>query len=401
MLICFNCTSETRDQLDRLVASGAYRDYGEVIAAAVRNQLLLEQEVATRGSLVIGDPDPLAPTKPVAKPPRLAATKATSNHRHARNGAPKTIAQPSALSPQSEATIDSPTIPALFRSEGFPGADTVKFSELPPDVWARGQTVPLDRWILGQQNRLLPAKANARALVRLFAEADKGLPIGKTAERVAAEAASLGDYLAALDAKLEAGRDDALATAFPITGEDSDKSRSRYANQFVAYQNSRGELSGLMIDLKLINVVTIKKERCIVPTKVAWAFASIPNPILDAESSANASPTEKFSADERAFLVEHIAKSVPAEAFAYRAILEAVQAGHNNPETIDAALKAHVAPDRAEALSQSFLASQRSGAVSRMSDLNLIERLRDGTRVSYAITEDGRAFLDLCTIPPK
>lgn len=112
-------------------------------------------------------------------------------------------------------------------------------------------------------------------------------------------------------------------------------------------------------------------------------------------------PTEKFSTEEREFLVHHIATAVPAEAFAYRSILEAVKAGHNTPEKLDAALKAYVSPDRAEDLSQSFLSSQRSGAVSRMSDLDLIGRQRDGTRVTYAVTDEGRAFLELCTAPPK
>ncbi len=228
--------------------------------------------------------------------------------------------------------------------------------------------------------------------MKLFVEAGKGLPIATTAEKIAVEAASFGDYLVALDKRRETGRDDAFATAFPTTAEDAEKGRARYANQFVAYENSRGELSGLMIDLKLINVILVRKERVIMPTAVAWEFARLPNPILDGEDGAL--PEEKFSADERALLIKHIVSSVPVEAFAYRAILEAIKAGHKTPETIDAALKVHVTEDRADKLSQSFLASQRSGAVSRMSDLNLVARVREGIRVSYALTDDGTAFLE-------
>jgi hypothetical protein len=257
-------------------------------------------------------------------------------------------------------------------------------------MWAHGQAVPLDRWVLGQQNRLLPAKVNARALIRMFVENSKGLPISPTAESIAAEAAVFGDYLTALDEARNASRDDTLATAFPTTAEDANKGRVRYANQFVVYQNSRGELSGLMVDLKLINVITQKKERFIVPTKVAWEFARLPNPVVDGPAEGL---VQKFSGEERSLLLRHIAAHVPVEAFAYRAILVAIQAGSNTPETIDAALKKHVAEDRAEKLSQSFLASQRSGAVSRMSDLGLVERQRDGVRVCYAATDQGRAFL--------
>ena len=71
--------------------------------------------------------------------------------------------------------------------------------------------------------------------------------------------------------------------------------------------------------------------------------------------------------------------------------------GQISPEQIDAALKSYLDEDRAGDLSQSFLASQRSGAVSRMSDLGLIERRREGVRVSYAATADGQAFLTQCS----
>src|SRR5262245_1515780 len=55
MIICFRCTAETKANLDRLVASGLYCDYDEAISAAVRNQVLMEQEVGDRGAMVIGE----------------------------------------------------------------------------------------------------------------------------------------------------------------------------------------------------------------------------------------------------------------------------------------------------------------------------------------------------------
>lgn len=416
MVICFNASAETREQLDKLVAGGAYRDYGEVIAAAVRNQVLLEQAVAERGSIVVGDSQSsVVPPASVPPVPEKEATpdpkKTPTPTEHVTKVTPKPIpprklvtgtavSKAASARPKESALEEPPNIPAAFRLDGLPEADAAAFAELPPDRWTLGQSVPLDRWVLGQQNRLLPAKVNARALIRLFAETGKALPISKTGEQIAADAALFGDYLVALDARRENGRDDLLATAFPTTGEDADKGRVRYANQFVAYSNQRGELSGLMTDLKLINIVTVKKERCIVPTKVAWAFAWMTNPVLDTKDTDTSSGA-KFSADERTFLTQHIAKSVPAEAFAYRAILEAVGAGHATPDALDTVLKKYVAADRVEKLSQSFLASQRSGAVSRMSDLNLIERQREGIRVSYAITDEGLAFLELCTATPK
>jgi hypothetical protein len=402
MIICFNCTAETKDELDRMVASGSYRDYGEAIAASIRNQVIMEQEIAAKGPLVINAPssnpqqpllepvrDEPAPVKPApaAKAAKKPASprKAASVAKDSNNGVMELF--------ELRAPVSGPVaVPALFKREGFPGKPPKGLADLPSDMWAPGQVVPLDRWVLGQHNRLLPVKVNSRALVRLFAESSEGLPINATAERLASEAATFGDYLSALDEERKTARDDALAIAFPTTAEDADKGRIRYANQFVVYQNGRGELSGLMVDLKLINVVTLKKMRFIVPTHIAWEFAKLANPVVDSADGT----VEKFSREERVLLLGHILASVPVESFAYRAVLAAVQAGNNSPEKIDAALKAYVAEERAEKLSQSFLASQRSGAVSRMADLGLVERQRDGVRVVYVSTDEGRDFLAKC-----
>jgi hypothetical protein len=401
MIFCFNCTVETKEELDRLLAIGSYRDYGEAIAAAIRNQLLMEQEVAEKGVIIIGEPPTAAPesrkTAQTVQSPKVAsAPKATT--RQPRPSPPQKETSPAKTSRNGSApapkTATPASVPALFKNEGLPEQPPSGLAELPGDMFAPGQVVPLDRWVLGQENRLLPAKVNARALVRLFLENPKGLPISETAERIAASAAALGDYLSALDETRKAPRDDALATAFPTTAEDAEKGRARYANQFVVYQNSRGELSGLMVDLKLINIAPQRKERLIVPTRVAWEFARLPNPVLDRGLD---SQVEKFTPEERSLIMRHIASSVPVEAFAYRAILEAVRDGHNSPDTIDAALKIYVPAERAEKFSQSFLASQRSGAVSRMSDLGLIERQREGVRVYYTATDEGLAFLNEST----
>lgn len=408
MIMCFRCTAETRDELDQLLALGSYRDYGEAISAAVRNLVLMEQEVTENGAIIIGDDE--APTPHPAPP--VAATPANGTGREkekvspasTRNGQGAKKAKPAAKPAKviRATTAPSPTpaevaealgVPPLFSLDGFPREEPAELSELPADLWSHQQKIPMDRWVLGQFNRLLPAKVNARALIRLFVEDPKALEIGSAASSVAAQAAVLGDYLRHIDAKYEVARDDALATAFPSADEGAEKGRTRYANQFVVYQNSKGELSGLMVDLKLINIVPARKERRIVPTRVAWEFAAMTNPLLDAVQDG---PPEKFSPQERSFLINHIVRSVPVEAFAYRVILDAVQQGHTSPEQIDAAMKQFLNEDRAGDLSQSFLASQRSGAVSRMSDLGLIERRREGVRVFYAATEDGLSFLKEC-----
>ena len=392
MLLCFRCSPETKDHLDGLVASGSYRDESEVIAAAVANLAVLEKEVASQGGLIIGSRTRNGcddrPKASVVTASQHAMRSAARTPQAGGNG-PSVKRGTGVLTTPAPPIAQKLEVPSIFQLTSMPQTQPRGLADLPGDMWQHGQQVPLDRWILGQFNRLLPVKANCRALIHLFQQ-NGAISIKLAADQVALDALNLGDYLASIDEDHALQRDDALSTAFPQRKKDSDKARTRYANQFVAYQNGRGELSGLMIDLKLINVDTRRRERRIVPTHMAWELAKLENPILDGVVNG---AVHRFSEDEKGLLIEHILVGVPVESFAYRAILEAVMAGHNTPETIDTFLQQYVSRDRAEKLSQSFLASQRSGAISRMSDLGLIERQRDGTRVSYGIPKEGREFL--------
>jgi hypothetical protein len=182
-------------------------------------------------------------------------------------------------------------------------------------------------------------------------------------------------------------RDDALALGFPSSAEKAEKSRLRYANQFVGSLNKRGVLSGLLVDLKLVNLMDTRKPR-IQLTKPGWDFALLHNPVLDEKDPTGA----KFTSEERSFLIEHIQNTVPNEAFAYRVLLNAILAGANNPDALDEAVQPHV-PRREKRITREFITTQRSGAISRMADLGLVTRERSGVRVTYSVTAAAHNFL--------
>ena len=380
MLLYFRCSSQTKAELDALVGTRAYKHHSEVIAAAVANLALMEADFAAQSELVV------APTVELDVPPTHEPDP------NGRRNAAALLASMPAVSQIGSAQLKAKQrreVPTIFLLSSLPETEPKGLVDLPPDSWHHGQNVPLERWILGQFNRMLPAKANARALIHLFVE--KGpLSIASAAQQVANEALELSDFLAYWDAVQKPPRDEALATAFPNRQKNPEKGCTRYANQFVVYENGRGELSGLMSDLKLINVEVRRRERLIVPTHTAWEFARLENPVLDGQ---NGIELHKFSDDECSYLLEHILDGVPVESFAYKSILEAVDMGATTPEKLDKWLERFVSADRATQYSQSFLTSQRSGAISRMSDLGLIERQRDGVRVSYSVTKEGHAFL--------
>lgn len=382
MIICFSCSAETKRTLDELMASEEYRDYGELLAAAVSNLQAIHSELGSGGVLVIAD-----------NAQRVDQPISARRHRRKR-GSARTESAPQPP-PVRGSAPDEPRrgkmIPEFFMLRGKT-ADSGSPARLPSDVWALGEVVPLDRWTFGQYNRLLPVKATCRGLVSLLLDSPKGVSIRKAPTLLAKAATELGDYLAYVDELQGHSRDMALATAFPTSGESVAKSQARYANQFVAAVNKKGQLSGLPVDLKLLNWANGGTERLQL-TQAGWNFALLESPVLDRKKESK-STIPRLGEDEARFLLRHIAEHVPAEDFAYRSILRAVLDGANTPDALDAALRSY-APRREEReLSDSFLASQRSGAVSRMSDLGLLERQRSGLRVAYVATQVGELYLN-------
>jgi hypothetical protein len=277
-------------------------------------------------------------------------------------------------------------VPELFALDGLSEAG-VSVADPPDDVWVSGQEVPMSRWLFGQYNKLLPAKASCRAIARLLTAEPDGVALAPAASKIADAAALLGDYLSELDVMNGVIRDEALATAFPKSGEGGDKSRLRFASQFVAWTNGHGQLSGLLMGLKLINR-TNHKELRIKLTNVGWQLALLRSPVLDVQEPRKSG---KLSDEERLLLLEHISSSVPAEDFAYRAVLKGIEEGTNTPESLDGFLKRTVSPG--EQLTKEFVATQRSGVVSRMIDLGMITRVREGVRVSYAVSERAHDYV--------
>lgn len=367
MIICIDITDATKSELDRLLLEGGYPNYSEAISIAIINQRVLHQRIPKDGSLIL------------------------DQHVEARPAA--TGKQPLQPAMQPTGQGSKPEVPELFILKTESDGSWFRPAPPPDDVFVPTQHVTLDRWIWGQYNKLLPVKATCRGILSLLSttEVDRsGIPLSKAATEISDKVIILGDYFRTLDATYELTRDDALATAFPFSGSDrEDKARLRYANQFVAGANKHGRLTGLLVDLKLINQVRGKTPKILL-TQAGWEFASLPNPALDGK--LDGPPRARLSEDERNLLLQHISLTVPAEDAAYRAVLSAILDGAETPEALDIALKRFL-PERTEKpFTDAFVSTQRSGAISRMSDLGLIERVRSGVRVKYVITEAGKTY---------
>ncbi|HZY46791.1 MAG TPA: hypothetical protein VFE96_03235, partial [Candidatus Bathyarchaeia archaeon] len=261
-----------------------------------------------------------------------------------------------------------------------------------PDMFRLDDEIPLDRWLFGQYNRLLPAKVSLRALAGIAMEGRDGLQLESAAPRIANAATRLGDHLRALDRRFDTHRDDALATAFPESTLEGQKGRVRYQNQFVGH-TVKGEQGGLLVGLKLALIQVHKNTPYILPTLGGWAFSRLRNPILD-EPIGTDSPPARLSEEEIRFLVQHIKQHVPVERFAYRATLSQIAQGRNTPEQVNDGLARHLSDGKKIDDKQDFVSTQRSGVIGRMNDLGLLNRQREGTRITYHMTARGEEFLE-------
>jgi hypothetical protein len=267
-------------------------------------------------------------------------------------------------------------------------SDGIKVFPVPPVSEAEAVNLPPARWLFGQFNKFLPVKATCRALLNLLLENPAGIPVTEATNKISYAACGLGDYLKALDDRAQARREDAFSAAFPSsTIEGGGESRLRFGNQFVASMR-RDQLSGFPAALKLAAIDTAKDPRLSL-TKAGADFALLQNPILD---TAWTPATRRLTLEEIEFLLAHIIRSVPEETSAYFAILDAIQSGANNPDAVDKYLRQRFDLPTEQAITKTFLTTQRTGAISRLADLGLIAREKEGLRVTYLLTEVGRSF---------
>jgi hypothetical protein len=359
MILCLEIDSITKANLDELLRIGQYSDFSQAVSVAISNQLLLHQHARDAGGSFV-----------VASDGRAASSQKKSE---------------SAVVARGQNAV---TIPNIFLTpRGLPQG--CELAAIPDDAFVSSASVPVDRWIFGQHNKLLPVKASCRALASMAVD-NRGVLLARAASEIAAQASELGAYLRAMDEKYGLSRDESLALAFPVSESDTgDKARLRYANQFVGAVTKQGQLSGLLADLKLISMNPGKEGR-IRLTHAGWEFAALQNPILDASLGSPA----KFTEQESSFLLDHVRLHVPVENCAYQTILNACAEGANTPDKLDDYLSKRVSRRDGTPFTNAFISTQRSGVISRMSDLGLIERQRDGIRVKYIATQRGREFMN-------
>lgn len=397
MIISFRCPPKVKERVDAVIATGLYPDFSTFCVTALENQLLLEESAADKpnSSPNYSHDSGIRPSQE-SGPQSRRVSKRTKSKRNLEPVASRAIfTSPDNLKTRSETLQNSNFSAASLK---FPELDLSRLSGDPPfslpsafaDIFQPDQEIPVDRWLFGQYNRLLPAKLSVRALGVISEEGKDAFLLETVAPRIAETAARFGTYLASLDQRFGSHRDDTLATAFPEENAQGQKGKVRYQNHFVGH-TLKGEQGGLLVGLKLAVIKVVRNKPHIFLTTAGWDFARLPNPLLDAPAT---DPPDKFSTEEVSFLLSHIKGNVPVERFAYTVMLSLIVGGSQTPESVSVALARRLSTGKRFEDERDFIATQRTGVLGRMCDLQLVTRQRHGTHITYQVSPRGRRLLD-------
>ena len=342
--------AELAQKLRRVVKAGGYADVHEFVRTAVQNQIELES--AGNLSDALGESPWLGAS---GQRRALAGGDLALEHREVWSK----LAPPT----QTVATIDPPTPPRL------------------PDA-------PL--W--GQYNRIFSVKLTVRRLLCQLHRATAGqvstisspvriasVSLEPFSSETAVLARKVGLLMARSDVARGRPRGQRLSAGLPISHEIA-KSLDRFKAHFVGYSDKHGKLVGAPSHLRFVDI-SVEKSSRIGLTQSGMAFAILPNPILDGGVDA----LESLSAEERQLYLEHVHQALPREYQAMACVAAAISEGSDRPEAVSMAV-AKLNPG----WSAAQVNTMRSGLVSRMSELGLVDRTRVGERgVAYRLTPGG------------
>lgn len=241
-----------------------------------------------------------------------------------------------------------------------------------PDI-SRDSVPRFPLW--GQYYRFLPLKLVVRVLANLSIDEPPKLEIAR--EICVDIATKVGQTLKHSHKE--------LSTTFP---EDSEKSKTRFANQYVGHVKSPNKLLvGMSEELLFINIMHDRMGL----TSHGITFAKLRNPVID-----DGEFSQSLSEDESMFLIKHIMNNVKDEA---EHILHLLKGLKETPLT-RIELNKHMEIfyrryyNGREPWSPQMIETMRAGLTSRAIELGLIGKEKKKSRVYYYITNKGLKVLN-------
>ncbi len=233
-------------------------------------------------------------------------------------------------------------------------------------------------WLWGQINKIFPVKYALRMIVNKINTENKPLSLLELQTFIAKEARKFGLKLLSKDKELSNRRDEALSIAFPVS-ENEEKSIARFTYQYTVHNRSDDKFSGALIEMRFVGFQREPNGNILIaPTKHGIEFAKIINSVMD-----NGDFSKTLSHDEAEFYIDFVKNNLPGEYILFKMIASLLSNKVNTRNLLNSELS-KVAP---KDWNNEVINTQRSGAMSRMFEIGLIEKNRIRNTVIYELSD--------------
>ncbi len=231
----------------------------------------------------------------------------------------------------------------------------------------------------GQYNRIFPIKVTLRILANYIKYFGTNIDLESFQEEAANIAREIGKKLQIIDEKNNRYRDERFSTGFP-TGNDEYKAKSRFKMHFIGYLTKDNIIEGAPGSLGFVDIFRGENGKVTIGiTKEGLDFALMENPFLDSENV-----DAILSGAEKEYYINHVFSNVKAEAAAMHLVLSSIKKGADNPDFLNEKIR-----PLNGGWSDDVVNTMKVGLVSRLFELNLIAKQRQGLHVKYSLTSKG------------
>jgi hypothetical protein len=272
----------------------------------------------------------------------------------------------------SEETRNSSMSLSLLSRPRFEQSPNITVQDPDPEVLSA-------KYLWALYNRIFPVKVTLRVLLNLLRSNPTDSSYADlitVSDAAASEARKLNMVLSKIDRKSHRMHGEKLSAGLPHAGH---RALERFKSHFVGTINSKGHVEGAPALLRLVN---IRKDEAGHPqigiTESGFRFAIMENPILDKFDYSRV-----FNDEEIDFYLKHISEKLPKEYMLSMNILKAVKSGNNTPNEL-----VRVIHEADPNISSKEAHAIRSSAVSRLSELGMLTRRREGVNVRYILSKN-------------
>lgn len=345
MRYVIDITQKQADEIESLIDKGQFKSFAQFITTAIENQIYIEKSEIHEEKLEL------------------------------TNKKKKDVSQPEII-PKDENRITLAEIISQPKAVPMPA-----FRQLS----CFSQKIEEEKcWLWGQVNKILPIKMGLRVLYATL-ESEQWIDLEEYRNKAADIAAGFGTLIRKYEDKKNKLRDERISAGLP--DEKEFKSKFRYKSHFLAYMKKEGALDGAMAYLRFANLNKDEKGRILIGlTGPGLNFAKLDNPVVDHQDFEMG-----FNQKEVDFYLDHISKNVRGECSATKWLLQKLENGLKEREEINQELKKEFGG--IWAASDAVINTQRAGLMARMFELGLIEKEKDGVKVTYKIGNKGKRFL--------